>query len=395
MTYKINIMQKILTATLAFSLLLILAACGNSSKSNKDDISSLKAKLEKKKKEKNDLDAEVSQLEEQLAKADTTVAKQAFKLVSVITLQRQDFTHYIDLQGKIDANDIVTVTPRGMAGQVKDLYIKKGDIVKQGQLLAKLDDAIMLQQMDGLKTQLAYAENIYNRQKNLWDQGIGTEVQLISAKNNVDNLNKQIANLTENWKTSFVYAPISGVIEQLNLKTGETFIGMAGSNPQIQIVNSGNLKIVTEVPENYVARVKRGDSVKIAVPETGKPEFKSTISVVGSSINPNTRSFTTEARLPSDPLLKPNQLATLRIKDYQTKSAIVVPVNIVQTDDKGKYVYIMEKSGDKYEAKKKPVTTGESYAGAIEIKDGLKPGDQIITEGYQSLYDGQSVKTAM
>ncbi|MDP4265449.1 MAG: efflux RND transporter periplasmic adaptor subunit, partial [Bacteroidota bacterium] len=380
MTYKIKNMQKILNIMAAASFLLITAACGDSAKDKKGDISDLKAKLEKKKKEKNDIDAEVRQLEDQIAKAEPDSAKLAQKLVSVTMLQPGDFTHYIDLQGRIDANDIVYVAPRGQAGQVKGLYIKKGDIVKQGQLLVKLDDAVMLQQVDGLKTQLAYAENIYNRQKNLWDQGIGTEVQVITAKNNVDNLNKQIANLTENWKTSFIYAPISGVADEVNVKEGELFMG-AG---QIKLVNTSDLKVITEVPENYVARVKKGDTVRISVPETGRPEFKSTISVIGSTINANSRAFATEAKLPSDPLLKPNQLAKLRIKDYETKKTIVVPVNIVQTDEKGKYVYVMEKSGNKYVTKKKPVTTGESYEGMVEIKSGLAAGEPIITEGYQN-----------
>jgi membrane fusion protein (multidrug efflux system) len=390
MNYKIKNMQKILNLVLVSSLVLLVAACGGkAAKDKKGEIGDLRVTLEKKKKEKNDLDAQIQQLEEQIAKADPNAAQQVQKLVSVDTLRMQSFTHFIELQGKIDANDIVYVAPRGMPAQVKSLYVKRGDGVKKGQLLAKLDDAVMLQQVDALKTQLAYAENLYNRQKNLWDQAIGTEVQLITAKNNVDNLKKQIATLTENWKTSFIYAPISGVADEVNVKEGEMFTG----GTQIKIVNTNSLKIVTEVPENYVARVKRGDVVEVVVPETGKPPYNSTISVIGASINPNTRAFVTEAKLPSDRALKPNQLATLKIKDYESKGVVVVPVNIVQTDEKGRYVYVMEKNGDKMVARKKQVDTGESYEGKMEIKSGLTGGEKIITEGYQSLYDGQSVTT--
>jgi RND family efflux transporter MFP subunit len=375
-------MKKIVNITLAASLLLIFTACGG----KKDDLKDLKAKLEKKKKEKSDLDADIHSLEDQITKLDTNAVSTA-KLVTSDSVRMQDFTHFIELQGKIDADNIVYVTPRGMPAQVKELYVKKGDVVKQGQLLAKLDDAVMLQQVDGLKTQLAYAENIYNRQKNLWDQGIGTEVQLITAKNNVDNIKKQIATLTETWNTSFVYAPVSGVADEVNVKQGETF---TGAN-QIKIVNTNSLKMVTEVPENYISRVKKGDQVEVDVPETGKPAFKSTISLIGSTIDPSKRSFTTEAKLPSDALLKPNQLATLRILDYKAKNAIVVPVNVVQSDEKGKYVYVIEKAGNKMVARKKIVSVGEAYNGAIEIKSGLERGQQIITEGYQTLYDGQTV----
>lgn len=371
----------------------IIAGCGSNAKDKKGDSGDMKVKLEKLKKEKNKLETDIRQLEEQIAKADPTVSQQVLKLVSVDTLRVQDFTHYIELQGKIDANDIVYVTPRGMPSQVKQLYVKRGDLVKKGQLLAKLDDAIMLEQMEGLKTQLAYAENIYNRQKNLWDQGIGTEVQLVTAKNNVDAMKKQVATLGETWQTSFVYAPISGVADEVNVRVGEIFNGGSSASPQIKIINGNSLKIVTEVPENYIARVKKGDKVEVIVPETGKPPYISFISMIGASIHPTNRSFTTEAKLPSDPLLKPNQTATMKILDYKVKSAIAVPVNVVQSDEKGKYVYVMEVSGDKMLARKKQVSVGEAYNGIIEIKSGLTDGELIITEGYQTVYDGQSVTT--
>jgi membrane fusion protein, multidrug efflux system len=382
-------MKKIVTILLIVFTVAGAASCNKGAKEKKGTLGDLKVELEKKKKEKNNIDAEIRKLEEQIEKADPNAANVA-KLVSADSVQVQEFTHFIELQGKIDADNIVYVTPRGMPAQVKALYVKRGDVVRKGQLLAKLDDAVMLQQVDALKTQLAYAENIYNRQKNLWDQEIGTEVQLITAKNNVDALKKQIATLTETWNTSFVYAPVSGIADEVNIKVGEIF---AGGTNQIRIVNTSSLKMVTEVPENYISRVKKGDQVEVVVPETGKPAFKSTISVIGASVNQTTRSFITEAKLPADPLLKPNQLATLKILDYKVKAALVVPINVVQTDEKGKYVYVIEKTGNKMVARKKPVTVGEAYNGNIEIKNGLSGGDAVITEGYQTVYDGQTVTT--
>jgi RND family efflux transporter MFP subunit len=217
---------------------------------------------------------------------------------------------------------------------------------------------------------------------------------VITAKNNVDALKKQIATLTETWNTSFVYAPISGTVEQLNLKAGEIFMGVVGQNiPQIQIVNNSNLKVVAEVPENYIADVRKGDVVQVEVPETGKPAFNSIVNVVGATVDPTKRSFVIEAKLPSDPMLKSNQLASVRILDYKAKDAVTVPTNTVQTDEKGKYVYVIEKSGNKMVAAKKQVTVGETYGGMTEIKSGLTGGELIITEGYQTVYDGQSVTT--
>ncbi len=372
---------------------IFLAGCSSGSKEKKGELGDMKIKLEKLKKEKAQMDENIRKLETDIAKADPNAATQASKLVAVDTLRSTDFIHYLELQGRIDANDIVYVTPRSVPAQVRQLYVKKGDRVQKGQLLVKLDDAVMLQQMDALKVQLDYAENIYNRQKNLWDQGIGTEVQLVTAKNNVDAMKKQISTLNESWQTSFVYAPISGVADEVNVKVGEIFNGGSSTSPQIKLINGSSLKIVTEVPENYVARVKKGDKVEVSVPETGKPPFQTSISVVGSSIHPTNRSFTTEAKLPSDPLLKPNQTAVMKILDYQSKATIVVPVNVVQSDEKGKYVYVMEKAGDKMLARKKPVDIGEAYNGNIEIKNGLTGGELIITEGYQAVYDGQVVTT--
>jgi RND family efflux transporter MFP subunit len=371
----------------------ISTGCGSGAKDKNGNLGDMKVKLEKLMKEKNDKETEISKLQEEIAKADPEAAKQTAKLVSVDTLRIQDFTHYIELQGKIDAEDIVYITPRGMPSQVKQLYVKRGDAVKKGQLLVKLDDAVMLQQLDGLKVQLAYAENIYNRQKNLWDQGIGTEVQLVTAQNNVDAMKRQIATMQENWQTSFIYSPISGVADEVNVKVGEIFNGGSSASPQIKIVNGNSLKIVTEVPENYIAKVKKGDKVEVVVPETGKPSYQSTISMIGSSIHPTNRSFTTEAKLPADPLLKPNQSAVMKILDYKANATIAVPVNVVQADEKGKYVYLAQKEGDKMLARRRTVNVGEAYNGLIEIKSGLTGGELIITEGYQAAYDGQTITT--
>ncbi|MBS1620921.1 MAG: efflux RND transporter periplasmic adaptor subunit [Bacteroidetes bacterium] len=371
--------------------ILAIAGCNSKAGEGKGTLDNLKKKLESKKKEQSNIESEVRSLEEQIAKLDTASARlQNRRLVAVTTLAPQDFVHYIELQGKIDADNIVIVTPRGMAGQVKALFVKQGDYVKQGQLLAKLDDAVILQQLDGLNTQLAYAENIYNRQKNLWDQGIGTEVQLISAKNNVDMLNKQIATLKENWKMYSVFAPISGQADVVNIKVGEIFSGVTASGPQIRIVNTHNMKVITEVPENYQSRVRKGTVLKVSIPDIGKT-FTATINVSSATINPNTSAYTTEARIPSDPSLKVNQVAVVRIEDYSAKNVMVVPVNIIQTDEKNKYLYVMVKEGDHLIARKRIVEIGESYNSQIEIKSGLAAGDQIITEGYQQIYDGQVV----
>jgi len=264
--------------------------------------------------------------------------------------------------------------------------------VRKGQLLAKLDDAVQLKQLQQLKTQLAYAEDIYKRQKNLWEQGIGTEVQLKNAENSVNSLNDQINTAVTGWDMTNVRSDVSGTVEQLNLRAGETFTGIAGSAPQIMIVNSSALKVVTEVPENYLGKISKGTPVNIRLPDVNV-EFNSAISLMNQTIGLNSRSVITEAKIPYSPNVHINQVAQVRIKDYANPHAIVIPLTVIQTDEKGKYVYVMETENGRKVARKKTIQAGEIYGENIEVKAGLKVGDQVITEGFQSLYDGQVVTT--
>ena len=372
---------------------MIITSCSGGAKEEKGDLNDKKVKLEKLKSDKAKLDIDITKLEEEITKLDPSSKNDKAKLVSDAPVTQQDFTHYIELQGRVDATDVVIVTPRGMPSQVTEIHVKRGDMVKKGQLLLKLDDAIILQQLAGLNTQLEYAKNMYNRTKNLWDQGIGTEVQLITAKNSVDNLEKQIATVKENWKTTFVYAPISGTADVVNIKEGEIFNGASPTGPQIQLVNTSSMKVVTEVPENYQERVKKGSQLKISIPDAGIQDVDAVISVTGASIASTTRAFFTEAKIKSYPGLRLNQVALVHIKDYSVPNAIIIPVNLVQTDESGKYVYAIVKEGEVMKARKKTVNVGEVYSGMIEVKAGLTASDRIITEGYQSVYDGQTVTT--
>ncbi len=409
MNYKMNYMNNMFKLSVAAFLLVAIAACGTGAKDKKGDVGDMKVKLEKLKKQKNSLDDDIRKLEDEIAKADPNAAKQVQKLVSVDTLRIQDFSHYIELQGKIDADGIAYVAPSGPGGLVKAVYVKLGSRVGKGQLILKLDDAVARQavvaaqqQTGQLKARLTQAQTVYEKYQNLWKQDIGAEINVINAKADVDALaaqlraaEAQVAMAKEQANMSNVYAGISGVVDEMNVKVGEFFSPQSAATPGagIRIVNNNNLKIVTPVPDNYIGRVKKGDKVNVAVPETGKPDYKTAVATVGASIDPKTRSFTVEAKLPSDPLLKPNQNAVMKILDYEKKGAVVAPVNVVQTDDKSKFVYIMVKEGDKMLARKKVVDVGQVYNGFIEIKNGLTGGDIIITQGYQTLYDGQAITT--
>lgn len=370
--------------------ILFLTACGGGMKDNAATLTDKKVQLEGLKKEQQSLTEKITNLEQEIGKLDPSTIAEKIKLVSVSVIESQNFTHYIDLQGKIATENIYYVSPRGMGGQVKEIYVKQGDNVKKGQLLLKLDDALVQQNIKQLETQLEFAKNIFERQKNLWNDGIGTEVQYLTAKNNVEGLEKQMAVIKEQSSTSRVYAEVSGVVDNVNIRVGELFTGspLAG----ITIVNPSALKATVDVPENYVSRIRKGMPVVVDVPDLGK-SFNTQVSLISETINQNSRSFIAESRLPASPLLKPNQLAVVRILDHEAKNAIVVPVETIQADDKGKYVFVLKEENGKKIARKKPVTIGEFYDELIEIKTGIASGEQLITKGFQGLYEGQVIAT--
>ncbi|NOT52869.1 MAG: efflux RND transporter periplasmic adaptor subunit [Chitinophagaceae bacterium] len=383
-----------------------IASCGGGGK--KDDVAGMKKKMEKLKAEKNKLDADIRKLEEQIAKADPKAAQKDLKLVAVDSVRTDTFRHYIELQGKIDAEGMAYVAPKGQGGLVKSVLVKPGQRVGKGQLILKLDDAmarqgvIAAQQQTGqLKARLAQAETIYERYQNLWKQGIGAEMQVINAKADVDALaaqlraaQAQVAMAQEQANMSNVYAEIGGVVDAVDVKVGEFFSPQSAAMPGkgIRIVNNSKLKIVANVPESYIGKVKNKMPILVIINEPDTT-FSATINAVGASIDPVTRSFTAEATLNADPVLKPNQIATMKILDKEIKDAIAVPVNVVQSDEKGKYVYVAEKTGDKTVARKKIVTVGDAYGNSILITSGLNAGDLIITEGNRSVYDGQAINT--
>ena len=400
-------MRNSVTIAILFLNVVTVTSCSNSKKDGAATINDLKAKIEKEKKEKATNDAELKKLEANLLRMDSNTAMAAkVKLVSTMSVTTQAFEHFIDLLGRVDADNVSYISPRGMGGQVKVIYIKEGQFVKRGQLVLKLDDAIVRQQilaarkaMDGIKTQLNFAKNIYQRQKNLWDQGIGTEVQLITAKTNVESLenqlvaaNEQVKVAIEQLNTANVYSDVSGIADRVNIRIGETFVGATQMGGQIVIINKNTLKVKVNVPENYLTRLRTGTPVLINIPDAQKVNIPSSISLISQSIDANLRGFMAEAKIPSDGSLKPNQTAIMRIKDYSATNAIVIPINMVQTDENGKYVFTMLKSSNgKTTAHKVPVIIGEVYGDNVEIKSGLNAGEQLITEGYQSLYEGQSV----
>ena len=391
MTNKHNYMKDVLKIVSVVAFILALSSCGSGSKDEKGSLTDKKAELEKLKNDQKKLNDQIAKLQNEIGSADTSSSLNKGKLVSASPVTEQAFEHFIDLQGHIDADNISYVTPRGGPAQAKAVYIKQGDFVKKGQILAKLDDDVQLKQLQQLKTQLAYAEDVYRRQKNLWDQGIGTEIQLKTAENNVNNLKDQINTTTAGWEMTNVRSEVTGYVETMNLRVGEMFGNTP--QPQIVIVNSSTLKAVTDIPENYLGKIHKGMPVNVKLPDVNL-EFNSSISLMNQTIGLNNRAVTSESKIPYNPNVRINQVAQVRIKDYANPHALVIPLTVLQTDENGKYVYVIATENGKKIAKKKIVQVGEIYGNNIEVKGGLSAGDQLITEGFQGLYEGQAVTTS-
>lgn len=388
--------MKTLTPLFFFSSLLLVVACGggkNSTDAKQKELADLK-------KSALELNAKIVALEQELAKTGGVTEKAA--LIAVDTVTSNVFTHYIELQGKVESESVSYITPRAGGGQVRAIYIKRGDNVKKGQLILQLDNSLIkqsaaaaAQNIETLKAQAALAKSVYEKQKNLWEQNIGSEIQLMTAKTNAEALASQLKAATEQLGVvrdqlafTSIYSDVDGVAEEVNVKVGELFSGPG----QIKIVNTAKLKLTAQVPENYAGRVKVGSDLILFFPDINKTT-PTKVAVMGKVIDPLSRSFFIETKLPIDNNLKPNQMAQVKIKDYEKIDAIIVPLNILQNDEVGKFVYVAVNENGKLVARKKTVVIGEFYENNVEIHSGLTKGDVIVTEGFQSLYDGQTLTT--
>lgn len=375
---KYNKMKQILfTALLAG----VLFSCGGS-----EDKA---AKLEKLKAQQAEINAEIAALEAELAKTGTlSAAPGKTKDVSVLALDAENFKHYIEVQGKVDSDENILISPK-MAGTISRIYVKEGDQVRAGQMVAELENGVLRESMEEVKSQLDFATSLYLKQKNLWDQKIGTEVQYLSAKNNKESLEKRLSTLREQMEMSRIKSPINGVVDEMDLNLGQSFMpGMPG----IRIVNYKKLKVKADVAETYIASVKKGNDVVVFFPDI-KKEIRTKLSFVTQVINNNTRTFTAEAELDADKKdYRPNMIAIIKIIDYENKDAIVVPVNLIQHSEESQFVYIASTKNGKKVAKKVEITTGQIYNGQVEVLSGLSRKDKLINAAYLDLSDGMSIQ---
>lgn len=359
----------------------LLAACSGEKKS---DLASKNEELAKLKSEQAELSTKIRTLEGEVTKLDPKKKEEArVKDVAVSPLAASTFRRYVEVQGTIDAKNNVQVAPKS-GGAVTAVYVVEGSSVRAGQVLARIDDQILRTSAEEIKTQLSLANTVFEKQANLWKQQIGTELQYLQAKNSKESLERRLATLNSQLSQSNVTAPISGVVDQVLAKVGST---AAPGVPMFQVVNLSQLKVKANVADTYAGSVRKGDEVIVRFPDVNR-ELKTRINFVSTTVDPLSRTFTIEAPLPSDKSLKPNMLAQVKINDLNKANALVINQNLVQSTEMGQLVYVAVNEGGKKVAKSRKITTGQSYGGQIEIVAGLKPGDQLVTRGYQELTDG-------
>jgi len=364
--------------TFLLSLLIVLMACNKTGDK--------KSQLENLKKERDKLNEKISQLEkEMVAGGDSSMY--LYKMVEVKLAETAEFNHYIEIQGKVDGDENIAVTAQ-MGGIVQKILVKEGQTVKTGQLLAELDASVLNKNLAQMQSQLTFVNDVYEKQKALWEQKIGSEIQYLTAKNNKESLENSINTLKEQIEMSKIKSPISGTVEELSLKIGQM---AAPGYPLLRVVNLSSLKVVAEVSEAYASKINEGDGVIINFPDISK-DVEARVDFSSKYINPVNRTFMVESRLKQgNSVYRANMIAILRINDYKNKAAFILPVNVIQNVNNKQYVYVAVTENSKTTARRREVTTGISYNGMTEILTGITSGDKVVTTGAQDLNDGQLI----
>jgi RND family efflux transporter MFP subunit len=385
MKYNIITMTKLIFPLLVTTSLLV--SCGD--KQNDQTVDQLIAA-----KNNKELQARKASIQADLAKIDAALAtlnvRKEEALVSVATLKDTVFNHYLDIQGSVNTKENILIQPE-IPGTLIALNVKAGQRVSKGQLLARVDDGGSSQQVASLETQYQLAKTTFERQKNLWNQKIGSEIQYLQAQTQMLSLQRSVAQAKAMLSKTEIRAPFSGTIDEVFVERGQ--VVAAGAQGLMRIVNLNNMYVSTSIPESYIGKLKVGTQVDVFLTSLNK-NYKGKVRQIGNFINPNNRSFGIEVSIPNpENLLRPNQVAKLKVIDYTVKNAIVVPSNVIQEDGKGnQFVFVASNSNGKTAiAKKAMVTTGKSSDNVTEILSGLSANDIIVIEGVNTISEGMKL----
>lgn len=365
-------MKRIITLLLTSA---VLASCGGGETKGTEDLAKLK-------KDRAALDEKIKKLE-----GKTIDTNKQVTAVSVMEVQPQPFRGFVEVQSQITGDENVNATPQ-MNGTVTSVLVAPGQRVSKGQLLATLDAASVEQQIKAQDATLGYAKTVYEKQQRLWAQQIGTELQLLQAKSNYESAVKQREATIAQRNMYRIISPISGIVDQVNIKVGDVAAPGGGGGAQgIRVVNNNKLKAEANLGESYLGKVKIGDDVTLIFPDIND-SIKTKLTYVAQAVDPVSRAFNVQIRLGSNGKLHPNMSCRMKINNYTNSNVITVPVSVVQNLNQGDVVYVA--NGNK--AKAVVVTVGRNSNGMVEVLSGLNPGDRVITEGYDDLDDGEDIQ---
>lgn len=370
--------------TAIIAIMAFVQACGPKS----SELDTKKEELKGKESQLQTLKAEIKDLEKEIEDLDTTVKEVKRTLVVVKKPERKLFKHWIQIPGRADSKQNILVSAEAM-GNITKVRVEEGQMVSKGQVIAYIESDAMRNQVAELKTRLELATELYNKQKRLWDQKIGSEVQYLQAKNNKDALEKSIASMQSQLKNSSILAPISGYVDDVIVREGQL---VSPGSPAARIVDLKKIRLEVGVSERYIGDFKKGDVAKIHFPSVDKT-IEAPISSIGQVVSQDDRTFRVEIEFNNEgDMIKPNVLADVKIATYQNESAIVLPTSVIQQGKKGDYVFVAVTENGEHSAKKVAVVPGMSYNGTTEVLEGLKVGDGVITLGGRNIADGEPIR---
>ena len=375
--------MKTISKIFASIILLSLISCGGN-----NNIEAMKKKLDKLKAQRVEISDKIKSLEDEIANGgDTSKSTEKMKDVMVTKLEPKQFLHSIDVQGRVESDENINISTK-MPGTIIKMNVVAGSTVKAGEVMAEIENEAIKAQLADLKSSYELIKDIYNRQKSLWDQKVGTEIQYLQAKNNKESMEQKIKQLSETVEMYYIKAPFNGTVDEVTVKLGQT---VSPGFPAIRVVNFNKLKVRADLAEAYSSKIDAGDFVNLVFPDINK-SATSKVVYIAKVINPLTRSFNVEVALPSSEEYRPNMVAEVSIVDYTNEQAIVVPVNTIQNIDDKNYVFVAVIENGKKISRKRQVTVGETYNSNAEIKSGLLQGDLLISTGYSNLNDGELIK---
>jgi RND family efflux transporter MFP subunit len=370
-------LRKLLFAVIALAG---ITACSTEATSDKA------ALLEDLKKQQAELAIQIKQLESELTESGELPP--SGKQVVVEGVESGPFETYLEVQGRVDARESLDATAENM-GIVRSINVKAGDKVAKGAVLAELDNDLLKRSIDEVRTQYDFAKQLFVKQENLWKQKIGSEVQYLQAKNQKESLEGRLATLQTQLNMSRITAPVAGTVDEVNIKLGQA---VSPGLPAFKVVNYNNMRVVAELAESYISKVKKGDDVLLYFKDYDK-ESPAKISYVAKTINQMNRTFRVETDLDTrTATYNPNMIVVLRINDYAVDSAITVPINLIQRAETGMYIMVAEQKDKQWFARRQAISTGKTYGSRTEITAGLSLSSKLITVGYADLNEGQEIR---